>query len=38
MTLKISSQKLLAKYPDLLAGEQLAGSPRRRLLVKRAAG
>jgi hypothetical protein len=27
-----------AKYPDLLAGEQLAGSPRRRLVVKWEAG
>jgi hypothetical protein len=25
MTLKISFQELLPKYPDLLAGEQLAG-------------
>ena len=31
-------QELLAKYPDLLAGDQLAGSPRRWLLVKREAG
>jgi hypothetical protein len=32
-------QGLLAKYPDLLAGgDQLAGSPRRWLLVKREAG
>lgn len=31
-------QRLLAKYPDLLAGDQLAGSPRRWLLVKREAG
>src|SRR5215472_15558078 len=32
-------QKLLARYPDLLAGgDQLAGSPRRWLLVKREAG
>jgi hypothetical protein len=31
-------QAWLAKYPDLLAGDQLAGSPRRRLLVKREAG
>ena len=30
-------QALLAKYPDLLAGDQLAGSPRRWLLVKREA-
>jgi hypothetical protein len=31
-------QGWLAKYPSLLAGEQLAGSPRRWLLVKREAG
>ena len=31
-------QALLAKYPDLLAGDQLAGSPRRWLLVKREIG
>lgn len=31
-------QALLAKYPHLLAGDQLAGSPRRWLLVKREAG
>lgn len=31
-------QTLLAKYPSLLAGDQLAGSPRRWLLVKREAG
>jgi len=31
-------QALLARYPDLLAGDQLAGSPRRWLLVKREAG
>lgn len=31
-------QAWLAKYPTLLAGEQLAGSPRRWLLVKREAG
>jgi hypothetical protein len=31
-------QRWLAKYPDLLAGDQLAGSPRRWLLVKREAG
>ena len=31
-------QELLAKYPDLLAGDQLAGSPRRWLLVRREAG
>ncbi|MGH3188584.1 MAG: hypothetical protein ACRDOL_15190 [Streptosporangiaceae bacterium] len=31
-------QRLLAKYPNLLAGDQLAGSPRRWLLVKREAG
>jgi hypothetical protein len=31
-------QAWLAKYPNLLAGEQLAGSPRRWLLVKREAG
>ena len=31
-------QAWLAKYPDLLAGEQLAGSPCRWLLVKREAG
>lgn len=31
-------QELLAKYPNLLAGEQLAGSPRRWLLVKREVG
>src|SRR5215470_14796415 len=31
-------QALLAKYPNLLAGDQLAGSPRRWLLVRREAG
>jgi hypothetical protein len=31
-------QALLAKYPNLLAGDQLAGSPRRWLLVKREVG
>jgi hypothetical protein len=31
-------QTLLAKYPSLLVGDQLAGSPRRWLLVKREAG
>jgi hypothetical protein len=31
-------QARLAKYPNLLAGDQLAGSPRRWLLVKREAG
>ena len=31
-------QRWLAKYPDLLAGDQLAGSPRRWLLVRREAG
>lgn len=31
-------QKLLASYPELLAGGELAGSPRRWLLVKREAG
>lgn len=31
-------QEWLARYPDLLAGEQLAGSPRRWLLVRREAG
>jgi hypothetical protein len=31
-------QAWLAKYPNLLAGDQLAGSPRRWLLVKREAG
>lgn len=31
-------QRWLARYPDLLAGDQLAGSPRRWLLVKREAG
>ena len=31
-------QGLLAKYPHLLAGDELAGSPRRWLLVKREVG
>lgn len=31
-------QEWLAKYPELLVGEQLAGSPRRWLLVRREAG
>jgi hypothetical protein len=31
-------QALLAKYPNLLAGDQLAGTPRRWLLVKREVG
>ena len=31
-------QELLAKYPSLLAGDQLAGSPHRWLLVKRELG
>src|SRR5258708_23516722 len=31
-------QTLLTNYPDLLAGDQLAGSPRRWLLVRREAG
>jgi hypothetical protein len=31
-------QAWLAKHPDLLAGDQLAGSPRRWLLVRREAG
>jgi hypothetical protein len=31
-------QTWLAKHPDLLAGDQPAGSPRRGLLVKRQAG
>jgi hypothetical protein len=31
-------QEWLAKYPDLLAGDQLAGSPRRWLLVRRETG
>jgi len=31
-------QAWLTKYPYLLAGEQLAGSPRRWLLVRREAG
>lgn len=30
-------QRLLVKYPSLLAGDQLAGSPRRWLLVRREA-
>jgi hypothetical protein len=31
-------QALLARYPDLLAGDQFTESPRRWLLVKREAG
>jgi hypothetical protein len=38
MTPKIASRHGSQKYPDLLAADQLAGSPRRWLLVKRETG